>query len=263
MAIVGFIGTGNMGGALARAAAKSGLAEELLLSNRSPEKALRLAEELGGRQVSNQEAAERADVLFLGVKPQMLDTLLAQIGETLRTRKERQLIVSMMAGKDLKTLQKLLGEEKPILRIMPNIPVCVGAGVTLYCGSEAVTREDKEYFCALMASSGLVEELDEHLMEVASGVTGCGPAFAAMFIEALADGAVACGLPRKQAIVYAAQMLSGSARMLLESGEHPGILKDRVCSPAGSTIQGVRKLEERAFRAAVTDAVIATYEKEF
>lgn len=263
MAIVGFIGTGNMGGALARAAAKSGLAEELLLSNRSPEKALRLAEELGGKQVTNQEAAERADVLFLGVKPQMLNALLAQIGETLRTRKERQLIVSMLAGKDLKTLRKLLGEEKPILRIMPNIPVCVGAGVTLYCGSEAVTREDKEYFCAMMASSGLVEELDEHLMEAASGVTGCGPAFAAMFIEALADGAVACGLPRKQAIVYAAQMLSGSARMLLESGEHPGILKDRVCSPAGSTIQGVRKLEERAFRAAVTDAVIATYEKEF
>ena len=263
MAIVGFIGTGNMGGALARAAAKSGLAEELLLSNRSPEKALRLAEELGGKQVTNQEAAERADVLFLGVKPQMLNALLAQIGETLRTRKERQLIVSMLAGKDLKTLRKLLGEEKPILRIMPNIPVCVGAGVTLYCGSEAVTREDKEYFCALMASSGLVEELDEHLMEAASGVTGCGPAFAAMFIEALADGAVACGLPRKQAIVYAAQMLSGSAQMLLESGEHPGVLKDRVCSPAGSTIQGVRKLEEHAFRAAVTDAVIATFEKEF
>ena len=110
MAIVGFIGTGNMGGALARAAAKSGLAEELLLSNRSPEKAMRLAEELGGKQVTNQEAAERADVLFLGVKPQMLNALLAQIGETLRTRKERQLIVSMLAGKDLKTLRKLLGE---------------------------------------------------------------------------------------------------------------------------------------------------------
>ena len=263
MAIVGFIGTGNMGGALARAAAKSGLAEELLLANRSPEKALRLAGELGGRQVDNQEAAVRSDVLFLGVKPQMLDTLLGQIGETLRNRRERQMIVSMMAGKDLQTLQRLLGEDKPILRIMPNIPVCVGAGVTLYCGSGAVTKEDKDFFCRLMAASGLVEELDEHLMEAASGVTGCGPAFAAMFVEALADGAVACGLPRKQAIAYAAQMLAGSARMLLASGEHPGVLKDRVCSPAGSTIQGVRKLEERAFRAAVTDAVIATWEKEF
>ena len=212
----------------------SALAEELLLANRSPEKALRLAGELGGRQVDNQEAAARSDVLFLGVKPQMLDTLLGQIGDTLKDRNERQLIVSMMAGKDLQTQQRLLGEDKPILRIMPNIPVCVGAGVTLYCGSAAVTEEDKDFFCRLMAASGLVEELDEHLMEAASGVTGCGPAFAAMFVEALADGAVACGLPRKQAIAYAAQMLAGSARMLLASGEHPGVLKDRVCSPAGS-----------------------------
>jgi pyrroline-5-carboxylate reductase len=263
MAIVGFIGTGNMGGALARAAAKSGLAEELLLSNRSPEKALRLAEELGGKQVTNQEAAERADVLFLGVKPQMLNALLAQIGETLRARKERQLIVSMLAGKDLKTLQKPLGEEKPILRIMPNIPVCVGAGVTLYCGTETVTEADKRFFRELMAASGLVEELDEHLMEAASGVTGCGPAFAAMFAEALADGAVACGLPRKQALSFAAQMMMGTAKLLLETGEHPGSLKDRVCSPAGSTIQGVRRLEESGFRAAVMNAVIACYEKEF
>ena len=263
MAIVGFIGTGNMGGALARAAAKSGLAEELLLANRSPEKARRLAEELGGRAVDSREAVLHSDVLFLGVKPQMLETLLEQIGDALGERKERQLIVSMIAGKDLATLKKLLGAERPILRIMPNIPVCVGAGVTLYCGSGSVTEEDKCFFRDLMAASGLVEELDEHLMEAASGVTGCGPAFAAMFVEALADGAVACGLPRKQAIAYAAQMLLGSARMLLESGEHPGVLKDRVCSPAGSTIQGVRKLEERAFRAAVTDAVIATWEKEF
>lgn len=263
MAIVGFIGTGNMGGALARAAAKSGLAGELLLANRSMEKALRLAEELGGIAVSNQEAAERADVLFLGVKPQMLETLLVQIGQTLEARQERQLIVSMIAGKDLATLQKHLGEGRPILRIMPNIPVSVGAGMTLYCGTETVTEADKRFFRELMAASGLVEELDEHLLDAASGVTGCGPAFAAMFVESLADGAVACGLPRKQAIAYAAQMLLGSAKMLLESGEHPGVLKDRVCSPAGSTIQGVRKLEERAFRAAVTDAVIASWEKEF
>ena len=223
MAIVGFIGTGNMGGALARAAAKSGLASELLLANRSPEKALRLAEELGGRQVSNQEAAERSEVLFLGVKPQMLDT------------------VSMMAGKDLATLQKLLGEDKPILRIMPNIPVCVGAGVTLYCGTETVTQADKALFRDLMASSGLVEELDEHLMEAASGVTGCGPAFAAMFVEALADGAVACGLPRKQAIAYAAQMLSGSAQMLLESGfEGSGLLPGGQHHPGRAQTGGAR-----------------------
>lgn len=263
MAVVGFIGTGNMGGALARAAAKSGLAEELLLSNRSPEKARRLAEELGGRFVSNQEAAERADLLFLGVKPQMLEDMLESVQEALAARRERQLIISMIAGKDLAVLGKLLGEDRPVIRIMPNIPVAVGAGVTLFCCSDAVTAEEKDLFRRLMSASGMVAELPERQLDAASGVTGCGPAFAAMFVEALADGAVACGLPRKEAIAFSAQMLLGSARMLLESGEHPGVLKDRVCSPAGSTIQGVRTLEERAFRAAVTDAVIATYEKKF
>lgn len=263
MASVGFIGTGNMGGALARAAAKSGLAKELLLANRSPEKAERLAGELGGQSVSNQEAAARADILFLGVKPQMLEGLLEEIRAALDARRERQLIVSMIAGKDLWTLGRLLGEDTPIIRIMPNIPVAVGAGVTLFCCSDAVTEEEKDFFRRLMGAAGMVRELNEHQLDAASGVTGCGPAFAAMFVEALADGAVACGLPRKEAIAFSAQMLLGSARMLLESGEHPGVLKDRVCSPAGSTIQGVRLLEERAFRAAVTDAVIATWEKKF
>lgn len=263
MAVVGFIGTGNMGGALARAAAKSGLAEELLLANRSPEKARRLAEELAGRAVSNQEAAERSDLLFLGVKPQMLEDMLEGIRDALSARKERQILVSMIAGKELDVLKRLLGEDRPIIRIMPNIPVAVGAGVTLFCCSEAVRTEEKEFFRRLMSASGMLAELPEHQLDAASGVTGCGPAFAAMFVEALADGAVACGLPRKEALAFSAQMLLGSARMLLESGVHPGVLKDRVCSPAGSTIQGVRKLEERAFRGAVTDAVIATWEKEF
>ena len=188
--------------------------------------------------------------------------MLDGIRDVLEARQDRFVIVSMCAGKDLATLEKLLGE-RPIIRIMPNIPVAVGSGVTLYCASAQVTPEDKALLKALLGASGLVSELDEHLIEAASGVTGCGPAFAAMFVEALADGAVACGLPRAKAIEYAAQMLKGSAELLLQSGEHPGSLKDRVCSPAGSTIQGVRRLEESAFRAAVMNAVIATYEKEF
>ncbi len=263
MAIVGFIGTGNMGGALARASAKSGLAERLLLSNRSPEKARALAEELGGEATDNRSCAAEAEVLFLGVKPQMLDGMLGEIRDVLEARRDRFLLVSMIAGKDLETLERLLGKERPLIRMMPNIPVSVGGGVTLYSCSPEVRPEEKRLFEALMGCSGMVAELEEHLLDAASGVTGCGPAFAAMFVEALADGAVACGLPRKQAIAYSAQMLLGTAKLLLESGEHPGSLKDRVCSPGGSTIQGVRKLEERAFRAAVTDAVIATYEKEF
>lgn len=262
MACIGFIGTGNMGGALARAAAKSGLAHPLLLANRSPEKARLLAEELHGEAVSNREAAARAQVLFLGVKPHLLAGMLDGILEVLEAREDRVLIVSMAAGWELAALEDKLGD-RPILRIMPNIPVAVGGGVTLYTASPQVTEEEKRLFEGLMAESGMVTEIQESLLDAASGVSGCGPAFAAMFVEALADGAVACGLPRRQALDYAAQMMMGTAKLLLETGEHPGSLKDRVCSPGGSTIQGVRKLEERAFRAAVTDAVIATFEKEF
>ena len=261
MAVVGFIGTGNMGSALARGAAKSGLADRLLLANRSPEKAQRLAEELCGEAVDNRRAAAEAEYLFLAVKPQMLAGMLEGIRDVLDVRQERVVIVSMCAGKDLRTLASLLGE-RPIIRIMPNIPVSVGSGVTLMTASARVTAEEKEFLKALLSATGLVTELDEHLMD-AAGFTGCGPAFAAMFVEALADGAVACGLPRRLALEYAAQMLKGTAELLLETGEHPASLKDRVCSPAGSTIQGVRCLEESAFRAAVMNAVIAAYEKKF
>ena len=262
MKTVAFIGTGNMGGALARAAAKSGAADRLLLSNRTPEKARRLAAEIGGELCDNRRAAAEADLLFFGVKPQMLEAMLDGIRDELTARKDRLVIVSMVAGKDLETLDALLGG-LPVVRIMPNIPVAFGGGVTLLTASEKVTAEEKAFVETLLAASGAVEELDEHLLDAATGVTGCGPAYAAMFVEALADGAVACGLPRKAAIAYACRMLIGTAQMLLESGEHPGSLKDRVCSPAGSTIQGVRKLEERGFRAAVMDAVIASWEKEF
>lgn len=261
MAVIAFIGCGNMGGALARAAAKSPLTERLLLANRTQEKAARLGEELGAEVCSNADAAREADVLFLAVKPQGLEAMVAGIRGELSARK-RVLIVSMVAGWTLEELTALLGAH-PVVRIMPNIPVAVGGGVTMLCASDAVTEQEKELVKELLAASGMVSELSEPLMEAASGVTGCGPAFAAMFVDALADGAVACGLPRKEAIAYAAQMMKGTAELLLYSGEHPDALRDRVCSPGGSTIQGVRKLEEGAFRAAVMNAVIATWEKEF
>lgn len=258
---IAFIGTGNMGGALARAAAKSPLCDRLLLANRSPEKAERLAAETGASVTDNRGAAAQAEVLFLGVKPQGLERMVEGIRDVLAAQ-ERCVVVSMAAGWTLAELTELLGG-LPVVRILPNIPVAVGEGVTLLCASDKVTAKEKALVRDLLAPSGMVAELGEEQMEAASGITGCGPAFAAMFIDALADGAVACGLPRREAIAFAAQMLAGSARTLLATGEHPDALRDRVCSPGGSTIQGVRKLEERAFRAAVTDAVIATYEKEF
>ncbi|MBQ1576910.1 MAG: pyrroline-5-carboxylate reductase [Oscillospiraceae bacterium] len=261
MAVIGFIGTGNMGGALARAAAKSPLTERLLLANRTREKAARLAEALGAEVCDNAAAAREADVLFLAVKPQGLEAMVEGIRSELAAR-GRVLIVSMAAGWTVAELAALLGAH-PVVRIMPNIPVAVGGGVTMLCASENVTEEEKALVKELLAASGMVSELSEPLMEAASGVTGCGPAFAAMFVDALADGAVACGLPRREAIAYAAQMMKGTAELLLTHGEHPDALRDRVCSPGGSTIQGVRKLEEGAFRAAVMNAVIATWEKEF
>ena len=157
-------------------------------------------------------------------------------------------------------IQQMAGGAYPVVRINPNIPASVGEGMIPYC-TEGLTAGEEADFCRLMAGAGRMDPLAENLMDAACCVSGCGPAWAYQFIEALADGGVACGLPRAKAQQYAAQMLLGSARMLLESGSHPGVLKDAVCSPGGTTIQGVRVLEERGFRGAVTDAVIAAYEK--
>ena len=262
MAVVGFIGTGNMGSAIARAAGKSNQVDRLLLANRSPEKAERLAKELGGEVSDNRQVAASADVLFLAVKPQYLLGMFDGIRDVLEARKDRFIIVSMVAGWTLDRLTRELGVF-PFVRIMPDIPAQVGAGITLVCPGKGITEEEKALVLDLLDGSGLVSELDEKQLDAANGVTGCGPAFAAMFVEALADGAVACGLPRQRALEYAAMMVKGSAELLLQENMHPAVLKDKVCSPGGSTIQGVRKLEERAFRAAVMDAVIATFEKKF
>ncbi|MBQ3701477.1 MAG: pyrroline-5-carboxylate reductase [Oscillospiraceae bacterium] len=262
MAVVGFIGTGNMGSAIARAAGKSNQVDRLLLANRSPEKAERLAKELGGEVSDNRQVAANADVLFLAVKPQYLLGMFDGIRDVLEARKDRFIIVSMVAGWTLDRLTRELGVF-PFVRIMPDIPAQVGAGITLVCPGKGITEEEKALVLDLLDGSGLVSELDEKQLDAANGVTGCGPAFAAMFVEALADGAVACGLPRQRALEYAAMMVKGSAELLLQENMHPAVLKDKVCSPGGSTIQGVRKLEERAFRAAVMDAVIATFEKKF
>jgi len=144
---------------------------------------------------------------------------------------------------------------------MPNTPVAVGSGVILYDETENVTQEQVKQFCENMRFAGLLDHLDEHLIDAGSAVSGCGPAFADLFMEALADGGVACGLPRAKAQLYAAQMLMGAAKLVLESGRHPGELKDAVCSPGGSTIAGVRALEQRAFRAACMEAVEAAYRR--
>ena len=255
---IGFIGTGNMGSAVATAAAGQG--RELLLANRTPAKAQVLADAVGGRVVKNPEAAGESDLLFLCVKPQMMAGMLEGIAPVLRARDDRFVLVTMAAGLTCQRIREMAGGDYPVIRMMPNTPCAIGAGVIQYCGL-GVTQEELDEFAELLKPAGLVDKVEERLIDAASAVSGCGPAFAYLFIEALADGGVACGLPRAKAMAYAAQMLEGSARMVLESGKHPGVLKDAVCSPGGTTIQGVRALEEGGLRAAAMNAVIAAYEK--
>ena len=261
MPVLGFIGTGNMGGALARAAAKGG--NELLLANRSPEKAQKLIDEIGGRLCSNAEVAQQADFIFLGVKPQMMADMLEEIKPVLMRRRDRFFLVSMAAALTIDKINEMAGGGHSVIRIMPNTPCAIGEGMILYSCGEGVGQAEEEVFLNAMAAAGRFSKLPEKLIDAGSSVAGCGPAFVDLFVEALADGGVACGLPRAQAMEFAAQMVMGSAKLILESGKHPGKLKDEVCSPGGTTIQGVRALENGGFRSAVMEAVIAAYEKNF
>ena len=258
MTVVGFIGTGSMGGALACAVAESGLAE-LLLCNRSPEKAQRLAEQLGAQVVSAEEAAERADYLFLGVKPKQAPAVLTGLIPRFKARAVPPVLVSMCAGVELQTLRELTEGCCPVIRILPNIPVSVGAGVTFYTVSEDLSEAQLSGFQALMGRSGELVPMEEALFDAGSAVAGCGGAFIAPFLEGLADGGLACGLPRAQAYRLAELMVFGAAKWLLDKQKLPAELKDATCSPGGTSIRGVRALEQAGLRSAAMEAVIAAY----
>ena len=260
METIGFLGCGNMGGAIARAVCKTADPEKVYLANRTAAKAEALAAELGCKTATNAQVAGDCQLIFLAVKPQMMEALLEPLKFIFDERSDRFVLCSMAAGLSIARIQEMAGEDFPVIRIMPNTPASVGEGMIQYCSSN-VTAEEEQEFCRLMAKAGRLDPVPESLMDAASCVSGCGPAWVYQFSEALADGGVACGLPRAKAQEYAAQTLLGSARLVLESGMHPGALKDAVCSPGGSTIQGVRVLEEKGLRGAVMDAVIAAYNK--
>lgn len=258
----GFIGTGNMGGALATACAKAVEPESILLSNRSPEKARALAEKLGASCADNETIARDCDVIFLGVKPQTMSRMLQPLQPILAGRRTPFVLVSMAAGVTIEALQAMAGGCYPVLRIMPNTACAVGAGMTTYTCSSEVTASQRQAVLDTLSASGLLEEIEENLMGAGSAVAGCGGAYACLFMEGLADGGVLCGLPRKKAQRMAAQMLLGIATQALSTDEHTGALKDAVCSPGGSTIAGVRKLESLSFRSAAMEAVIAAWERD-
>lgn len=252
----GFIGCGNMGGAIARAVSHS--TKEILVTDRSG-KAKLLAEELGIGYTNNQEIAQQCDRIFLAVKPHMMADMLEPLQEILLERKP--LLITMAAGLEIKRIEELAGGRIPVIRIMPNTPAMIGKGLTQYCTNDLVASDILEDFLKDMQYSGRMDALEERLIDAASALSGCGPAYMYMFIEALADGAVTCGIPRVKAMEYAAATMVGAAEMVLATGLHPGALKDAVCSPGGSTIAGVRALEQHGFRGAAIDCVVAAYER--
>ena len=255
----GFLGCGNMGFALASAVAKTGAT--LALSGANWEKCVEKANQLSAVPLSNEELAQKCRFIVLGVKPQKMGEVLAQIAPVLRSRKEGFCIITMAAGIPMDSICEMLGETYPVIRIMPNTPSEIGQGMILYTQNQQVSPGDLKAFQVGFAPAGMLESLEESLMDAGSAISGCGPAFAYMFVEALADGGVKCGLPREQALRFAAKTLMGSGAMVLETGRHPAALKDAVCSPGGSTIEGVKALENAGFRSAVLEAVTAAYEK--
>ena len=256
---VGFIGAGNMGGALATAVAKAIGGANVVLADPCADKVAALAAELGASVSDNVTVTRACDVIFLGVKPQMMADVLATL--PLAEREEKPLLVSMAAGLSTTAIREMAGVDAPIIRMMPNTPVAVGKGMILYTATADVTAEQTDAFLQMLSAAGRLCAIDEARIDAASAVSGCGPAFVYLFIEALADGGVECGLPRAQALELAAQTALGAAQMVLATGRHPGDLKDAVCSPGGTTIAGVHALEDGAFRATAMGAVTAAYER--
>lgn len=257
----GFIGCGNMGGALAAAVAKTVNGLALYLCDSFAQKAEELAATTGAKVSTVEEIASVCDYIFLGVKPQGFEGLFEELRPALAARKTPFVLVSMAAGITIETVERLAGGNARVIRIMPNTPASVGKGMILYCANDMVSTEQIDGFLHALSAAGSLDAILEDKIDAASALSGCGPAFVYLFAEALADGAVACGLARDKANFYAAQTLAGAAELLLQSGKHPGALKDAVCSPGGTTIEGVRTLEQGGFRASAMDAVIAAYEK--
>lgn len=259
---IAFIGAGSMGGAIAEAVCRGLDPAQVVVYNPTRAKSEALAARTGCAVAASAAAAVRAcRYVVLGVKPQIFDDVLRGLLPCLRAcadAGEEKVLVSIAAGVELARIEALLREgglALPVVRSMPNTPVAVGQGLFLLCPNEAA-EPAMDGLRALLSPCGLVERASEREIELGMAVFSCSPAFVYQFIEAMADGGVELGLPRDKAQRYAAQAVRGAAAMVLESGKHPGQLKDEVCSPGGYTIRGVHALERAGFRAAVADAVV-------
>jgi len=253
--IVGFIGSGNMGGAMIGGIVNSHLlsVQKVIAADPSGTCLNRLKKKYGIEVTEdNLEVSRQADILFLAVKPGNYPQVIKQIKDN---TKEHVIIVTIAAGQSIKTTEALFEKNIKIVRAMPNTPAMVGEGMSAICPNSRVEQEDLEVITEIFNSFGKSEIVGEYLMDVVTGVSGSSPAYVYLFIEALADAAVAEGMPREKAYKFAAQAVYGSAKMVLETGEHPGVLKDMVCSPGGTTIDAVCELEKNGLRSAVISAV--------
>ena len=257
--MLGFVGCGNMAQAMLKGILAKGLykADEIIVSRRTKEALDALHEELGVQTTTdNKEVAEKADVLVLAIKPYQFADVIPEIAPVC---KENALVISIAAGQTIANIEKLFGKTMKIVRTMPNTPALVLAGATGMCFHPSVSKEERETAITIFESFGVVAEVSENMIDTVIGVSGSSPAYVFMFIEAIA--AVADGMPRAMAYELAAQTVYGSAKMVLETGKHPGELKDMVCSPAGTTIEAVRVLEEKGLRSAVIEGQMACVKK--
>lgn len=259
---IGFIGCGNMGKAILGGLIASGqvLPGQIWVYTPSPDKVTALHDQFGiNAAESAQEVAQIADIIFAAVKPGIMIKVLSEITSSLN---KDSLVVSIAAGITLDQLARALGHDRKIIRAMPNTPALVNAGMTSVTPNALVTPEDTADVLNIFRCFGEAEVIAEPMIHPVVGVSGSSPAYVFMFIEAMADAAVLGGMPRAQAYKFAAQAVMGSAKMVLETGEHPGTLKDMVCSPGGTTIEAVRVLEEKGFRAAVIEAMTKCMENQ-
>ncbi|MEG1409530.1 MAG: pyrroline-5-carboxylate reductase [Terrisporobacter sp.] len=258
---LGFIGAGNMAKAMMGGIIRNEIisCDEIIASDafmpclEAVQKELNIA-----ITNSNLEVIKEAEVVVLAVKPQYYAAVIEEIKNEVR---EDQIIVTIAPGQTLERLNSLFGRDVKIVRTMPNTPALVCEGITGVCHNNLVNKEELDYVCNILKGFGQVEVVPENLMDVVVSVSGSSPAYVYMFIEALADGAVADGMPRDKAYKFAAQAVMGSAKMVLDTKKHPGELKDMVCSPGGTTIEAVRVLEEKGFRSAIIECMKACVNK--
>ena len=258
---VGFLGAGKMATALAKGFVRAEIVVPREIMASDPHDAARknFATELGSKvSASNLEIAKFADVLILATKPDQVPAALAEIHDQFSSK---QLLISIAAGVTNARLESAHASNARDIRVMPNTPALVGAGASVFALGKNATANDAEIARKLLSAVGLALQVKETLLDAVTGLSGSGPAYVYQFIEALSDGGVAAGLPRDIATLLAAQTVSGAAKMVLETGQHPGALKDQVTSPGGTTIEGVHELEKGKMRATVMNAVRAATEK--